>query len=105
MIVGETMNNWVFDWDDANIGHIAEHEVTPEEAEESVLGSSMEMDFDVVNGEERWSYVGETEDARILRVLFTMRGERVRVVTAFEPSPLQKRIFLTWKAEQQRPNR
>lgn len=99
------MDDLNFDWDDANIDHIAEHEVAPEEAEEIVLGDSMEMDFDVVNGEGRWSYVGETEEARVLRVVFTMRRERVRVVTAFEPSSLQKRIFLRWKAEQQSPNR
>jgi uncharacterized protein len=98
------MDKLIFDWDAANIGHIAEHGVTPEEAEEIVLGDSMEMDFDVVNGEERWSYVGETGDGRLLRVLFTMRSDRVRVVTAFVPSPLQKGIFLRWKAERQRPN-
>jgi uncharacterized DUF497 family protein len=54
------MDRLIFDWSAANVGHIAEHGVTPEEAEEIVLGDSMEMDFDVVNGEERWSYVGET---------------------------------------------
>jgi uncharacterized protein len=97
------MDNLNFDWDDANILHLAEHDVTPEEAEEIVLADSMEMDFDVVNGEERWSYVGETGDSHILRVVFTMRRERVRVITAYEPSPLQRRIFLQWKAEKQSP--
>jgi uncharacterized DUF497 family protein len=89
------------DGDAANIRHVAEQDVAPEEAEEIVLGDSMEMDFDVVSGEERWSYVGETGYGRLLRVLFTMRSDRVRVVTAFEPSPLQKRIFLRWKVERQ----
>jgi uncharacterized protein len=98
------MDNLNFDWDDANIAHLAEHDVTPEEAEEIVLGDSMEMDFEVAGGEERWSYVGETSDARILRVVFTMRGERVRVVTAYDPSPLQKRIFQRWKTENQSPS-
>ena len=32
------MNHELFDWDDANIRHIAEHDVNPEEAEEVVLG-------------------------------------------------------------------
>jgi uncharacterized DUF497 family protein len=61
----------------------------------------MEMDFGVENGEERWTYVGETITGRVSRVLFTMRAERVRVITAFDPSPLQIRIFIKWKAEQQ----
>jgi uncharacterized DUF497 family protein len=88
----------VFDWDDANIGHIAAHDVSPEEAEEALLADPMDFGFDVENGEECWSFAGETEEWRILRVSMTMRGTKVRVVTAFEPSRLQKTICVTWKA-------
>jgi uncharacterized DUF497 family protein len=91
------MDNLIFDWDDANIGHIADHEVTPEEAEHVVLDDPMELDYEVENGEERWNYVGETMAGRILRVSITLRGERVRVVTAFDPSPLQVRVYIKWK--------
>jgi uncharacterized protein len=98
------MDNLKFHWDAANVRHLAEHEVTPEEAEETVLGDPMEFDFEVLNGEERWSYVGETADSRILRVVFTMRADKIRVITAFEPSALQRRIYLKWKAEQQNPS-
>jgi hypothetical protein len=31
------MNELLFDWDAASIVHVAEHEVSPEEAEEVVL--------------------------------------------------------------------
>ena len=37
------MNDELFDWDNANVGHIAEHDVTPEEAEEVLLGDPLEM--------------------------------------------------------------
>ena len=84
------MDNSLFDWDTANIAHIDEHEVAPEEAEQAILSEPLDVGFDVVNGEERWSYLGETDEGRILRVLITMRGERIRVVTAFEPSRYQK---------------
>jgi uncharacterized DUF497 family protein len=87
-----------FDWDSANIGHIAEHDVTSEEAEEVLLGEPLDVGFDVVNGEERWSYLGETNEGRILRVVITMRGERIRVLTAFEPSRYQTNFYLAWKA-------
>jgi hypothetical protein len=92
------MNDELFDWDDANVLHIAEHEVDPEEAEEVVLGEPIDAGFDVVNGEERWSYVGETLEGRILRVVLTLRGPRMRVVTAFEPSPLARQLYLQRKA-------
>ena len=88
------MSDLLFDWDAANIAHIAEHEASPEEAEQTMLGEPLDVGFDVVNGEERWSYLGETNEGLILRVFITMRGERIRVLTAFEPSRYQKRIYL-----------
>jgi hypothetical protein len=93
------MNDALFDWDDANIGHIAEHDVTPEEAEEAMLGDLFEYDFDSEEGDEkRWSYLAETSQGRILRVLITMRDERMRVVTAFDPPRHQKLLYLEMKA-------
>jgi uncharacterized DUF497 family protein len=94
------MDHELFDWDDTIILHIAAHDVLPEEAEEVLLGDPMELEFDVANGEERWTYVGETNAGRVLTVVFTTRSERMRVVTAFNPSPLRMRIFLQWRAQQ-----
>jgi uncharacterized DUF497 family protein len=79
------MDNSLCDWDYANINHITEHDVEPEEAEEVILGDPLDVGFDVVNGEERWSYLGETNGGRIIWVTITLRGKRMRVVTAFEP--------------------
>lgn len=92
------MDNSLLDWDYANIDHITEHDVEPEEAEEVILGDPLDVGFDVVNGEERWSYLGETVQGRILKVVITMRGKRIRVVTAFEPPKHQKNFYLEWKA-------
>ena len=91
------MNESLFDWDKANIGHIAEHDVVPEEAEEVMLNGPLDVGYDVVNGEERWSYLGETDEGRILRVIITLRGRLIRVLTAFEPSRFQKNLFLERK--------
>lgn len=96
------MDDEQFVWDDANIGHIAKHEVSPEEAEEAILGNPMEFGFDKsVLGEDRWSYLGETAEGRILYVVISMRGERIRVATAFEPIMRFKLLYLRFKAEQQ----
>ena len=88
------MDNSIFDWDSENIGHIAKHNVAPEEAEEVILGDFLDIGFDVVDGEERWSYLGETNDGRILRTTITLRGKRMRVVTAFEPEKHWKVFYL-----------
>jgi hypothetical protein len=92
------MNDELFEWDDANIVHIAEHEVDPEEAEQALLGEPLDVGYEFVNGEERWSYLGETNEGRILRVVIAMRGERVRVLTAFEPARRHKNIYIEWRA-------
>jgi len=90
-----------FDWDEHNIGHIAEHNVTPYEAEQVLLNDPIDLEFQNEEGnEERWPYIGETNARRILRVVITMRGERIRVVTAFEPSKRNKQDYRTIRAGQ-----
>ena len=88
------MDHSLFDWDRGNVDHIAEHEVVPEEGEEVILGDSLDIGFDIVDGEERWSYLGETNDGRILWITVTLRGKRMRVVTAFEPEKHWKVFYL-----------
>lgn len=96
------MDGSLFDWDGANIAHIAEHGITPEEAEQVVLGDPLEFGLDAgESGEERLSYIGETATTRVLQVVITMRQERVRVVTAFEPTRQDKMLYLETKAGQQ----
>jgi hypothetical protein len=91
-----------FDWDKENIGHIAKHQVTPDEAEEVILNDPLDVSFDPeMNGEERWTYLGETNTGRIMDVVITLRGEKIRVVTAYEAERKDKLLFLEMKAGQQ----
>lgn len=73
-----------FDWDLANVRHIARHDVTPGEAEEVLENDPVEVGYDVVEGEPRWTVVGHTKSIRVLIVVWTNRKGRVRVVTARE---------------------
>lgn len=91
-----------FDWDSGNLGHIAPHGVSPEEAEQVLLNDPCAVSFDTdESGEDRWTYLGETDQARILQVIVTVRGEKIRIVTAFEPIKRLKLFYLASKAEQQ----
>jgi hypothetical protein len=74
-----------FDWDEANVGHLARHRVMPEEAEQVILNDPVDLGMEIVEGEERHVSLGATERGRILLVVTTWRQDRVRVVTAFEP--------------------
>jgi uncharacterized protein len=74
-----------FDWDDANIGHLARHNVGPEEAEQVILNDPVDLGMEIVESEERYLNLGATIQGRVLLVVTTWREDRVRVVTAFEP--------------------
>jgi uncharacterized protein len=73
-----------FDWDEANIGHIARHGVTREEAEEVIENDPLELKPQLIEGEERFPNVGVTNNGRWLVVVLTQRGTKARVVTAFQ---------------------
>lgn len=74
-----------FDWDEDNLRHIAEHNVSPQEAEFVLLHDPVELEYqDWHDGEERFQEVGLTASGRFLVVLSTIRGTRLRVVTAYD---------------------
>jgi len=79
-----------FDWDQANTEHIASHRVTTEEVEQVFANDEMDIGYDVIGGEERWTVIGQTDQVRVLIVVFTMRGHLVRTVTAYEASGRMK---------------
>jgi len=64
---------------------VARHSVLPEEAEQVILNDPVDLGLEIVEGEERYLNLGATVQGRVLLVVTTWRGERVRVVTGFEP--------------------
>jgi uncharacterized DUF497 family protein len=83
-----------FDWDDANIEHIARHDVKPEEAEQALRNDPLEYDYDVVEDEERWTSIGHTNKLRILKVVWTLRGMTIRIVTTLDATKREARGYL-----------
>lgn len=75
-----------FEWDDANLAHITRHQVSPGEAEQIIENDPLDIEAETVDGEERTTSVGCTDRGRFLIVVTTLRGTRLRVVTAF-PAP------------------
>lgn len=74
-----------FDWDDDNIEHLAWHEVEPEEAQDVFYNDRIEYQPYIENGENRQNIVGRTDAGRLLKVIFTLRGGKVRVCSAYTP--------------------
>ena len=86
-----------FDWDEANIKHIAEHGITPSEAEEVITNSPLDIDYSIRNGEIRFRQVGETGVRRILVVISTLRNGKARVITAYPPSRSLLATYLNYR--------
>jgi hypothetical protein len=55
-----------FDWDAANVAHIARHGITPEECEEAYWNGPMVIDVQERQRERRRLCLGETNAARLL---------------------------------------
>ena len=87
-----------FDWDEANIGHVARHSVLPKEAEQVILHDPVDLGLEIVEGEERYLNLDAKVQGRVL-VVTTWREDRVRVVTAFEAI---KRLIQFYYQERER---
>jgi uncharacterized DUF497 family protein len=84
----------VFDWDDANVRHIAEHGVDPDEVEQALVDPHCRsaVAYDTAT-ERRWAVIGATEARRILFVVYTQRGSAIRVVTARDALDRERRRY------------
>jgi uncharacterized DUF497 family protein len=86
-----------FDWDRANTEHIASHGVSPNEIAEVFANDEVGIEYDVIGREERWTVVGETDRVRVLIVVYTIREDRVRVITAFEAGGRMRESYFAMK--------
>ncbi|HUI79708.1 MAG TPA: BrnT family toxin [Bryobacteraceae bacterium] len=62
------------------------HHVKPEEAEQALVDEPVDLDYAIAENEERWTSIGHTDKMRILKLVWTLQGELVRVITAMEAS-------------------
>jgi len=89
-----------FSWDNANISHLARHNVLPEEAEQVIQNDPLDLELQVVDGEPRNPQIGETNTGRILVVISTPHADDERVVTAWDATRSEKAVYLQYRAEQ-----
>ena len=86
-----------FEWDDANLEHIAEHDISPDEVEDVFYNKPLRINQEVTDDELRHEIVGETNDARVLTVIWTERRNKIRTVTAFDASLKDLKRYVRFK--------
>jgi len=73
-----------FEWDEGNVGHLARPGILPFEAEDAIFAPHAIMVEIRTEIEDRVKAVGATTGGRIIVVVFTLRGEAIRPITAYE---------------------
>jgi uncharacterized DUF497 family protein len=65
---------------------LAGHKVRPEEAEQTLSGLVVDLDYRVTeDGEERWTGMGQSTDGRILVIVWTQLDDgSYRPITAYQ---------------------
>lgn len=82
-----------FDWDESNLAHIARHGISREEAEEAVTIDPLDVDVQEHGNEPRVLCFGRTQSGRLLTVVYAERAGKIRVVTAYDMTKPQQRLY------------
>ncbi len=73
-----------FDWNKGNIDKNKKHNVDDKESEEIFFDKNKVIYRDVLhsNKEKRWIIIGKTKKERLLFVVFTIRKNKIRIISA-----------------------
>lgn len=86
-----------FEWDKGNIPkNLHKHDVTPQEAEEMFSNSPLVLTYDPVHSgsdEARFWAFGITKAERRLFAAFTIRGNKVRVISIRDMTKLEEDVY------------
>jgi uncharacterized DUF497 family protein len=86
-----------FQWDQGNIHkNLIKHNVTTQEAEEIFTQKSFLTNEDTKHSsdtEQRYHGLGQTKNGRKLQVAFTLRGEKVRIISIRDMDRKEKQQY------------
>lgn len=84
-----------FEWDKGNEQKNVKHGVAPAEAEQVFLNEPLVVldDRKQSDTEQRFHALGQTGDGRLLHITFTIRGSRIRVISARDMHRRERAIY------------
>ncbi|MCB1034324.1 MAG: BrnT family toxin [Acidobacteria bacterium] len=91
-----------FDWDDGNAQkNWIRHKVSRGECEQVFFNYPWVVAEDQVHshGEDRFYGLGQTDQGRALFIVFTIRGDLIRVISARDMTPRERRRYRDVEAE------
>ncbi len=87
-----------FEWDQNNIEKIwAKHKVNPFECEQVFFNEPLVVQDDTKHSQKELRYyvLGQTDEKRLLFVVFTTRKNSIRVISARDMSKKEKKVYKT----------
>lgn len=85
-----------FEWDEGNIDKsYKKHGITPNEAEEVFVDKNVGIERDIKHqeAEERYIAIGMTLNAKLLFVVFTIRRNMIRIISARRADKKERRLY------------
>ena len=85
-----------FEWDAGNKQKsLVKHEVSNEECEETFFDSKKEIQKDILHSlnEERYVLIGQTKKGRLLYIIFTIRKNKIRVISARDINKKERKLY------------
>ena len=85
-----------FEWDEGNIDkNLIKHDVTNKEAEEIFGNNPLKIfpDLKHLEEEERFVGYGVTNQSRKLTIVFTLRKEKIRVISARDQNRKERSVY------------
>ena len=96
MDISQLLKSTGFEWDEGNIDkNWIRHGVSPSECEQIFLNQPLVVADDVTHSDEeaRWYALGRTDANRLLFVVFAIRKDRIRVVSARDMSLRERKVY------------
>lgn len=84
-----------FEWDKGNLEHIKKHNVDYRECEETFLSKPLIVNEDEAHTqtEGRFRVYGQTNKGRLMFMIFTIRSNKLRVISARDQSKKERKEF------------
>lgn len=86
----------LFEWDSGNTNkNWQKHRVKDSETEEVFFDENKIILKDVLHSkeEDQFLLIGKTKEARLLFVVFTLRGNKIRVISARDLNKKERRLY------------
>lgn len=84
-----------FEWDAGNLEHIQKHNVNYRECEEAFFNKPLVINEDEAHsqGEKRFRVYGKTNRGRLIFMIFTIRNNKVRVISCRDQNKKERKEF------------